>query len=252
MDLLVPVYECNTNQMKKLGGAGDLGKLFCGDVNHLISSITQTRQQLKQATNDPNPHADCIIYSLGSNGQFGFEEEVKKTVNDRCEIHTFDCTGVWSNPSTTFHNWCLGIPPAGTAEHDKPRFKTLWQITQELNHSYVSLLKMDIEGAEYTVFRSMFTPENSHLLPVAIFVEMHTHLIANLDSFLPEDYVKHQNWAKPLWELVKTLDEYGYVIIAKERNEWGPDHSKCCAEYLFLRIKQVQGLDLKKVSGFGR
>lgn len=112
---------------------------------------------------------------------------------------------------------------------------------------------MDVEGAEYVVFKSMLTPENSHLLPVIIFVELHTHFIhKHMDSFLPPEIAKEGNWVKPMWDLVKKLDEYGYVLVAKERNEWNVHESKCCTEYLFVRIKSIQGLDLKKVSGFGR
>ena len=48
---------------------------------------------------------DCLVYSIGSNGDFQFEEAIKK-INPRCEIHTFDHT--WTPDGrekglTTYH-----------------------------------------------------------------------------------------------------------------------------------------------------
>ncbi|KAI9004377.1 methyltransferase domain-containing protein [Hyaloraphidium curvatum] len=259
MDLLVPTYECNFNTLRRFGETaeyktGDGGKWMCGDLNQIVRNIVQSRN--RPAEGEKANHAPCIVYSLGSNNQFGFEESVKKMTGALCDVHTFDCTGAWTNPSTTFHSWCLGIAPktpmvANGREVPASSYKNLVEITSELKHEYVTILKMDIEGAEYTVFDSLLVPESSHLLPVVIFVELHTHLIAKLDEFLPERYVQQQNWVKPLWELYKKLDAYGYALVAKERNEWSPRDSKCCTEYLFMRIKEVQGIDLGTLRGFG-
>jgi len=268
MDLIVPTYECNTNRIRKIGGGGDGGKWFCGDLKQMLSDMSTTRTNLRsemdeevQPESGAKKHADCIIYSLGSNNQFGFEAAVKGEVGSTCDIHTFDCTGNWSHPSTTFHSWCLGRAPDNEEEARKPLYKSFFDITKELGHEYVSFLKMDTEGAEYEVFDSMLTPENSHRLPVVIMVEFHSHLYTNLhlnarlgqlDKLLPPSYAEGRNWVRPMWELVKKLDEYGYVVVMKERNEWDPRQSKCCTEVLLMRIKDVQGLNFKKLSGFGR
>ena len=36
-----------------------------------------------------------------------FEEDMKMYTGDRCKTFTFDCTGHWSNPTTTFNSWCI-------------------------------------------------------------------------------------------------------------------------------------------------
>ena len=33
---------------------------------------------------------ECLVYSVGSNGNFMFEEAVHETIGSHCEIHTFD------------------------------------------------------------------------------------------------------------------------------------------------------------------
>merc|ERR1711916_24844 len=54
---------------------------------------------------------DCVIFSLGSNNQWTFEENVVKET--KCKIHTFDCT-VFDprppeavKPRVTFYPLCL-------------------------------------------------------------------------------------------------------------------------------------------------
>jgi hypothetical protein len=62
-----------------------------------------------------------------------------------CDIHTFDCTynGTSKDPRHSYHKWCIG----GSTE---PGFRTWANITAELQHSKVDLLKMDI-GKSHTV-----------------------------------------------------------------------------------------------------
>lgn len=240
----MPTFECNFNQLHKMGGTGDGAKWMCGKFDKMFSGLF-------------NEGKKAIAYSLGSNGQFEFERAVKAELRDRVDVHSMDCTGTWKDASTTFHKICIGKPPStdlnmynrGAVTADM--YKDLHEVAQELNHTYVSILKFDIEGFEWSLFDSLLTPQNSALLPVVMFVELHTHLMSNLDSYLPPSYLKQRNWVRPLLELSRKLDAYGYVLVAKERNEWDPRQSKCCTEYLFLRIRSLQGVNLEELGGFG-
>lgn len=95
MDLLVPTYECNFNQLRKIGGNGDGAKWICGDLRSLVYDIVTTRAKLHEANgvSAKSGHKPCVIYSLGSNGKFEFEQAANTEVGGQCEIHTFDCTG---------------------------------------------------------------------------------------------------------------------------------------------------------------
>ena len=122
---------------------------------------------------------DCIIYSLGSNNEFDFEENVSAAT--KCQIFTFDCTS--SPPKTDikrvyFEETCMGYQPKSADATRNlqlrlfpyPRPPTGWKsaaavalirsvklesyhtIMKRLNQTRVDILKLDIEGAEYGVF----------------------------------------------------------------------------------------------------
>ena len=117
---------------------------------------------------------DCVIISLGSNNQWGFEEAVYKALP--CRIETFDCTvpNTTRPPKsiadrTTFHHVCA----AAKDQTYGPRvFKSWRSILSMINATAAPLyLKMDIEGFEYQVIRSIV--EDGALMPVQIAFELH-------------------------------------------------------------------------------
>jgi FkbM family methyltransferase len=117
----------------------------------------------------------CIIYSLGSNGNFIFEEAVSESTP--CEIHTFDCTVSEDKlPSVlpsrvTYHSICLGSDDDVTS-----KYRSLGSIMKEFGHKRVDLLKMDIEGFEFQVVEALyasFLREGGRSLPHQISFEQH-------------------------------------------------------------------------------
>uniref|UniRef100_A0A7S1D137 Methyltransferase domain-containing protein n=1 Tax=Cyclophora tenuis TaxID=216820 RepID=A0A7S1D137_CYCTE len=109
----------------------------------------------------------CIIYSIGGNNEWLFEEQLLKLT--KCEIHTFDCTGPKSrfghqpqHPRSFFHHICLGdsYVPAIPKERCNQNhmicgeIMSLADIQQRLKHTHVELIKMDIEGYEIPLMHS--------------------------------------------------------------------------------------------------
>lgn len=119
--------------------------------------------------------APCVIYSLGSNGDFSFEAAVVRA--SPCEVHTLDCTLAAAPNSLPervhFHALCLGDEDAPAA-----KFRSLGSIMAQLGHTRVDLLKVDIEGFEYrmveALFRSFLTLGDSALLPPQLVFEQHS------------------------------------------------------------------------------
>jgi hypothetical protein len=88
-----PEFACRHE--RRIGRLGDGGKWVCDP--HRITA-----------------KKDCLIYSVGSNNDFSFEEHVKKDIGEHCEIHTFD-PGNYTEKAAEFgvhyHMWGIEYEP---------------------------------------------------------------------------------------------------------------------------------------------
>ena len=129
-----PDFVCRYE--RRIGKLGDGGKWICDP--HRIAK-----------------QKDCLVYSVGSNNDFSFEEAVLRDIGPHCEIHTFD-----------FGNYAAGAEKVGTRLHDgvnktavvyhqvgvglddPPKFKSLKTIVEELGHvnRTIDIFKIDCEG----------------------------------------------------------------------------------------------------------
>ena len=186
-----PSFHCAHSQ--RVGAKGDGGKWIC-DMPRLKS------------------RDDCLIYSVGSSGDFSFEIDMKKFM-PHCEIHTFD-KAVYTCPPNTciFHQATFGdgIEPSNS--------KTWQTILQELNHTnrFMEILKIDIEGGEYKFFPQILKSEKSPL-PRQILVELHPVNVTMIFDFFDQ------------------MREKNYAITLKENNNIG---GAFFFEYGFIRLNQ--------------
>ncbi|CAF2079371.1 unnamed protein product [Rotaria magnacalcarata] len=184
-----PNFHCTHS--RRIGKMGDGGKWVC-DPYRLES------------------RDDCLVYSVGSNGDFSFEIDMKKFM-PHCEIHTFDKNNfTCPNKTCTFHTVMFGdgIQPNGS--------KSWMTIIKSLNHTnrYIDILKIDIEGGEYSFFPLVFNSSKS-LFPRQILIELHPTNVTRVHSF---------------FELLRNNN---YVIFSKENNLYaGPFFF----EYAFLKL----------------
>lgn len=206
---------------------------------------------------------DCLVYSLGSNNQWSFEEAVLRSTD--CSIHTFDCTSrpppLTSNLTHSkrhaFHSWCVGsTTPKPTATIDRntdavqrwlrwsaeqshqrasppppPRaFKNLSETKAYLAHAArpIALIKWDVEGFEYDIFRELLDGDID-ALPREILFELHfrAHMGARTSWRLRE---KH---AGELAVLAIDLYDMGYRVV-KAKGNLG---CASCYAYSLLRTR---------------
>ncbi|KAI2502619.1 methyltransferase domain-containing protein [Fragilaria crotonensis] len=147
---------------------------------------------------------DCLIYSIGCNGQIEFERDMHR-VAPNCEIHIFDPTdyskSMWDNGlnGTNYHAW--GLKPSTGFDlsqvQDKVKdltFKTLTESMEQLGHigRRVDVFKIDCEFCEWKTY-----PDFLHHDLRQILLEVH-------------------NAIEP--KLFETLTDAGYVIFHKEPN----------------------------------
>lgn len=88
---------------------------------------------------------NSVVFSIGSNGDFGFEETIAEICHG-CKIFTFDCfsPAPKDKKPSTFVPLCVG-------SHKDSKFRTLRQLTEIVNVNHIDILKIDAEGAEWDV-----------------------------------------------------------------------------------------------------
>lgn len=162
----------------------------------------------------------CVIYSLGSNLQYDFEEAMLAATP--CEIHTYDCTadGKSLGDRHFYHKTCIG--------NANSNYITLDKAMADNGNPSIDLLKVDIEGWEWELFRAW--KEDSVALPYQISFEVHSefpkvgHEMTRLDTAL----------------LFYHLANLGYGIVSKEVNTVGvfdQTQNYCCSEFTMVRIE---------------
>lgn len=203
-----PAFSCAMED--KIGNVGDGHKWIC-DVDRLKSQ------------------KECIVYSVGSNGDFSFEVALQKRLPS-CVIHIFDLDDFTSSMprglKAHFHHW--GFKPSyytNTTEWDtgfstqpwsdpaRPhlKFKTLDETMDTLGHSRVDIFKIDCEGCEWQSFKDWTSADLRQIL-----VEVHDSPAAVVNDFF------------------QTLQNAGFVLFHKEANTQFANGK--CQEVGFLKI----------------
>ena len=158
-DLFDPfVTHCpNGEVVKRMGGV--VGDPYDDGGKYLCMDLLRKEEEKKKTP--------CTIFSLGSNGDFSFEESML-TVTD-CDIHTFDCTisGASIHPRHQYHQRCLGSSAKAALDE---RFITLSSAAAELGVEKINLLKIDVEGYE---FDALATWTQFDTLPEQVAIELH-------------------------------------------------------------------------------
>jgi hypothetical protein len=202
---------------RRIGKLGDGGKWIC-DPDRLLSR--------KERGNN------CLVYSVGSNGDASFEAAVRDRIG--CEIHVFDFGNyshvVETTSNATYHQWGIdSTSRVGTRGREIGlKLKTLKQTVEELGHEgrVVDVFKIDCEGCELTSFKSWF---EANVTLQQILVEVHSsarkkdgrglHRVADGTSKLFEELYEKEN----------------YAIFHKEANVqfW---HFQPCFEFGFVKM----------------
>lgn len=178
----------------------------------------------------------CVVYGVGAGTEITFEQAMAERFG--CDVQVFDPT-----PSSrklfgaleagrsqgagklTFHPWGLGpvsSDPARarqlTLEGVACEVKTLDEMTAQLKHGHIDVLKMDVEGGEFAILDDLLRRRLLDKLRVnQLMIEFHT-----------PDAVSFADLAR----LVGALADAGFVLHRKELNPWA---AFSCAEYAFAR-----------------
>jgi len=181
----------------------------------------------------------CIVYGMGIADDSNFEQQMQQL---GCETHAFDCTVDPASPAVNgksfkFHHWCIGHKNNVSFEdntyvktdENKLQFKTLPETMKELGHSYIDLLKFDIEGFEWPLFEhQILTSPNP---PEQLSFELHTQK-AN-PAYVPQENVHDKGYVQ-VNQLFRSLFDMGYRVTSKELNSGDP----ACAEFVAVKVNR--------------
>jgi len=124
----------------------------------------------------------CLVYSVGSKGNFRFEESLQDAFPGACEIHTFDFTNYsWKVPTGKniyFHHWGLKPSykePKSNGLRRQPEllyrpFRTFQETIKELGHEGrpIDIFKIDCEGCEWFTYKDWIDADLQQII-----VEVH-------------------------------------------------------------------------------
>jgi len=215
-----PNLACVGEEM--IGNMGDGHKWVCDP--HRVEELSLERSAKGQSK--------CLVYSIGSAGQFDFEESVQEHMPS-CEIHVFDhIDHISSRPShlnISFHSW--GLKPSYRTPFSaineslprfyrkfmsrslkSPNFKTIHEIRRELGHESrpIDIFKIDCEGCEWFTYLDW--------IPLDIRqVQIEVHMTPPV--------------AIPFFEAFHNAN---FAIFHKEANVMGPRGD--CFEYSFIKM----------------
>ncbi|KZO95437.1 hypothetical protein CALVIDRAFT_564841 [Calocera viscosa TUFC12733] len=142
-DFFPPSFDCQ-HYVSRVGRWGDGGKFICG-----LDIVAQKE----------NP----VIYSFGVSDDSSFEAALLESA-PRAQVYGYDYSvNSWgpqieNNPKLKsrahFHKWAVGGKDAHGADYD-PNFQvyTLDTLMKLNGHTWIDILKIDVEGAEFDVLR---------------------------------------------------------------------------------------------------
>lgn len=191
-----PSFSCPFQ--KRVRGEGDGPKWTCDP--HQLKRLAQEQS--------------CLIYSIGSNGDYQWEDGMYIETDGLCEVHVFDYSKDYKRPEDSernihFHQWGL----QSSQEPQKGRkWKTLPQMIKELGHENrtINVFKIDCEGCEWSTFQDWVSLDirqiliETHYLP-----ENRTHGLEFFDSFAKNNFVMFSKESNP-WAGGKCF-EFSYV-----------------------------------------
>ncbi|KAG8874697.1 hypothetical protein FRB98_008300, partial [Tulasnella sp. 332] len=151
-DFFLPAFQC-PHKVQRVGTLGDGGKWVCG-----LKQVAKQRE--------------CVVYSVGVNGESSFEAELLQSTN--CQVWGYDYSVDRFGPEidlkpelkarSHFYAYALG----GTDDFGpgkNPSFYTLPTLMKMNGHDFIDILKIDIEGAEFSVLTDLLKGYKGRPLP---------------------------------------------------------------------------------------
>ncbi|KAF2008957.1 hypothetical protein BU24DRAFT_88803 [Aaosphaeria arxii CBS 175.79] len=230
-DFFPPVYTC-PHDIQRVGRLGDGGKWVCG------MSVYEETPKAPFA----NPQDGIVMYSFGINGESSFEAEMLERVPN-LRIWGYDYSvGGWGPqiPEDALDRVFFG--KVGLGDEDDvsrdPPFYSLPSLMKQNNHTYMDILKIDIEGSEYGALDAMmdaFAQSNDGVLPIGqVMIEIHLvrDQTVNFERFTSWWERLEKMGMRPTWLEINLMA----VTLGKGKTD------PRCVEYVWVNAKDRKNI----------
>ncbi|OAK99871.1 hypothetical protein IQ06DRAFT_250294 [Phaeosphaeriaceae sp. SRC1lsM3a] len=256
-DFFPATWTC-PHDFQRVGRLGDGGKWVCGmSLYEAVPApsfpsieVVESRQQPVTA-----PDAGLVIYSFGINGESSFEAEMLERVpSARIWGYDFSVDG-WGKQIPMSQRHRTFFKKIGLGKEDKhdasPPFYTLPTLMANNNHSYIDILKIDIEGSEYDAldtfmdaFDGIQSASGKSVIPIGqVMIEIHLGDGINMNN--PNagghvDFGRFQSW----WERLERMGmrpawiEINLFAVTLGNSKSDPR----CTEYVWVNARDERSV----------
>lgn len=237
-DFFPATYSC-PHDIQRVGRLGDGGKWVCGMSLYEARPAPAT-SRIQSAKADK----ETVIYSFGVNDESTFEAEMLARIPS-AQIYAFDFSvdgfgpQIASKYASRAHFSKVGLGPRDE-EQAFVKFFTLQSLMEQNKHTYIDILKIDIEGGEYEAldsFMDAFVKEEK--LPVGqVMIELHLIDDKNVD------FERFSKW----WERLEgfgmrpTWLEINLLAVTLGAGKTDPR----CVEYVWVNVKDDKSILLQE------
>jgi hypothetical protein len=254
-DFFPPTWTC-PHDIQRIGRLGDGGKWVCGmNIYESLPAPKFTSATIGSQETLSNAQDGLVMYSFGINGESSFEAEMLDRVPS-ARIWGYDFSvDAWGPQIAEKHRHRTFFKKVGLGKDDKhdadPPFWTLPSLMKENNHTYIDILKIDIEGSEYdaldtmmNAFDNMKTASGKSVLPIGqVMIELHLGDGIDMGSTSGGgnvDFGRFRAW----WE---RLERMGMRPVWMEINLFAVTLGKSkanprCTEYVWVNAKDQRSV----------
>jgi hypothetical protein len=234
-DFFPATYTC-PHDIQRVGRLGDGGKWVCG------MSLYEAKPGLAISNSEQHAstHPETIIYSFGVNDESTFEAEMLARIPS-AQIFAFDFSVSRFGPQiAAAHSARAHFKQVGLGAKDEfsrsPQFFTLHSLMVQNKHTYIDILKIDIEGAEYEALDAfMDSFEREGTLPIGqVMIELH---------LVDDAHVNFERFTK-WWERLESFGmrptwlEINLLAVTLGSGKTDPR----CVEYVWINAKDERSV----------
>ncbi|KAF2241954.1 hypothetical protein BU26DRAFT_524601 [Trematosphaeria pertusa] len=246
-DFFPPTWTC-PHDIQRVGRLGDGGKWVCG--MSIYESIPAPSAAPSRWGLSSPAQQGVVMYSFGINYESSFEAEMLERVPS-LQIWGYDFSvDGWGPQIAEAHRPRTFFKKVGLGQVDQPTrnppFYTLQALMAQNNHTYIDILKIDIEGNEYTAFDTVMNhfarewrhkgAEGDAVLPIGqVMIEIHVGADQPSVSFQ-----RFRKWwerlegmgMRPTWMEVNLMA----VTLAKGKSD------PRCTEYVWVNARDERSV----------